>query len=281
VANDTHVSELLAEVFRRGGMKRSLKRAQAVLLWPQVAGNQLARFTRARNLVDGVLFIDVPDSETAMHLTLQRKRFLDVFQGKFGAREVRDIRFQTGRPVESDEPEERGELAPAPVDPQDLSKLTRALGQLELPEDLSQPALEAARSMLAYRARRRAEGWSACPTCGTLTPEEGLCSTCTRYAAEPKVVAAAERLVISPSYPAPHLSEDQRAVAVMLALEELDGTLIELLPQVLAHNELRPQLQTAARHYLALRLDKPAEQVDDRDLALLPSRVARVLGHWS
>ncbi|MEX2536563.1 MAG: DUF721 domain-containing protein [Trueperaceae bacterium] len=280
MASDTHVSELLAEVFRRGGMKRSLKRAQAVLLWPQVAGSHLARFTRARNLVEGVLFIDVPDSETAMHLTLQRKRFLDVFQGKFGAREVRDIRFQTGRRIEQEEPEAVSE-APAPVDPHHLSKLTRALGELELPEELSQPAMQAAHSMLAYRARRKAEGWASCPICDALAPEPGLCSTCRRYAAATQVQSAALKLAVDPTADTLFLSEDQRAVAVMLAAQDLEATLRELLPQVLADVGLRPQLETVARCFLALRLDKHPEQLVDSDLATLPTRVARVLGHWS
>lgn len=280
MANDTHVSELLAEVFRRGGMKRSLKRAQAVLLWPQVAGRQLAAFTRARNLVDGVLFIDVPDSETAMHLTLQRKRFLDVFQGKFGAREVRDIRFQTGRQVETAErPLE--EATPVTVDPEDLSKLSRALGELELPEEVAQPAWRAAQSMLAYRARRRAEGWTNCPTCDALTPEPGLCSTCGRYAEDHQVIAAARQLSVTPVVDTPHLSEDERAVAEMLALQELDATLRELLPQAIADPERRSQLEAAARSYLALRLRKAPDQLVDVDLALLPQRVARVLGQWN
>ncbi|HEX7003310.1 MAG TPA: DUF721 domain-containing protein [Trueperaceae bacterium] len=278
MAKDTHVSELLAEVFRRGGMKRSLKRAQAVLLWPQVAGKQLAAFTRARSLVDGVLIVEVPDSETAMHLTLQRQRFLDVFQGKFGAREVRDIRFQTGRRVGAEE-QPAVEAKQVQVDPTDLAQLTRALGELELPDELSQPALQAAQSMLAYRARRKAEGWSNCPTCDALTPETGLCSTCRRYSEDPQVVAAAGRLAVNPSVGTPALSEEQRSVASLLAQRELAGTLSELLPQVLADPQLRQQLETVARCYLALRLGKAPAQVSDADLALLPPKVARILGH--
>jgi hypothetical protein len=279
VAVDRHVSELLAEVFRRGGMKRALKRAQAVLLWPQVAGGQLARFTRARNLVDGVLFVEVSDSETAMHLTLQRQRFLDVFQGKFGAREVREIRFQAGRRIENEEPE-ASPPADAPIDPQELTRLTRALGELELPEELSRPALQAGRAMLAYRARRKAEGWSECTTCGALSAEPGLCSTCLRYSQSTTVRAGAERLAVDPCDPLPLLSDDERAVAVLLAERLLEATLSELLPQVLADQDLRPQLETVARCFLALRLGKPPAEVADADLAKLPVRVARVLGHW-
>jgi hypothetical protein len=279
VANDRHVSELLAEVFRRGGMKRALKRAQAVLLWPQVAGSQLAGFTHARNLVDGVLMVDVPDSETAMHLTLQRQRFLDAFQGKFGAREVRDIRFQTGRRIEAEKPEPESPVD-APIDPAELGRLTRALGEMELPEELSRPALRAARSMLAYRARRKAEGWSECSICGALSAEPGLCNTCRRYAASPAVRSGAERLAVDPCVPLPLLSEDERAVAVLLARQQLEATLDELLPQVLADQELRPQLETAARCLLALRSGKAPADVGDAELAGLPVRVARVLRHW-
>lgn len=281
MAKQVHVGALLAEVFRRGGMKRAMRRAQAVLLWPQVAGNELARFTRARNLVNGVLFVDVPDSETAMHLTLQRQRFLDVIQGKFGASEVREIRFQAGRQVEREEQPPEPEQPPAaPIDPNDLARLTRALGELELPDELTRPAMQAARSMLAYRARRRAEGWLDCPTCGALTPERGMCSTCRRYAGQPRVRSAAKRLSVDPSGGAAHLSEDEQSVATSLALHELEGTLMELLPQVVSDPQLRPQLETVARYYLALRLGKSPELVSDADLSSLPPQVARVLGEW-
>ena len=287
MADDKHVSELLAKVFRRGGMVRGVKRAQAVLLWPQVAGTQLARFTRARNLVDGVLIVEVSDSETAMHLTLQRQRFLDVFRGKFGAREVRDIRFQPGRVAHPEDAAEAG--APAvPVDPAARANLYRTLGQLELPEELSGPALQAADAMLAYRARRLAQGWTPCPACGALRAGTGLCTTCGRYAAEPRVRRAAVRLTVDPDVlltadgrAALNLSEEEGAVASLLAQEELRRHVDELLPQVLARPELRPQLEAAARCLLALRLGKPQAQVNDADLGNLPVRVARILGHWS
>ena len=64
--SERHVSELLGEFFRRSGLKRAVRRAEAVLLWPQVAGAEVARFTEARVLRDGVLYVDVSDSETAM-----------------------------------------------------------------------------------------------------------------------------------------------------------------------------------------------------------------------
>ena len=49
VANN-HVSDVLAEVFKRGGMKRAVRRAEAVLLWRQVVGPEVAKFTEAKSL---------------------------------------------------------------------------------------------------------------------------------------------------------------------------------------------------------------------------------------
>lgn len=282
MAKETHVSEILAHVFKRGGMVRGVRKAQAVLSWPQVAGSQLARFTRARALVDGVLIVEVPDSETAMHLTLQRQRFVDALRGRHGARDVRDIRFQTGRSVvEEERQEESSGEARQRVDSQELSRLTSALGELDLPEELSGTALEAARSMLAYRARRKAEGWKECTTCGALTPQSGLCDACRRYAGEPLVRAAADRLAVEPEEKSPQLSDEQRAVAELLAREQLQVTVRELLPHVLAKPELRPQLEAAARCLLSLTLHKPRQDLTDQDILALPQRIARVLGYWS
>ena len=79
-----NVADLLAEAFKRGGLRRGVKRAEAVLLWPQVVGAALAKFTEAKSLQDGVLYVEVADSETAMHLSFQRAKFVNVYAAKFG-----------------------------------------------------------------------------------------------------------------------------------------------------------------------------------------------------
>lgn len=279
---ESHVSDVLARVFRRGGMQRGLRRAQAVLVWPQVAGSQLNRFTRARAVVEGVLIVEVSDSETAMHLTLQRQRFLDVIRGKFGVREVRDIRFQPGR-VEGQkaEPQESGEpQEDVAIDEQQWSRLAGSLGELQLPEGLMSPALQAARSMLEYRAKRKAQGWQECEACEALTPEKGLCSTCQRYSNEPAVTAAARALTVDPGAFTPGLSEEQRSVALLQAIARLEDSARELLPQVIANPELRPQLEAVARRLLQAQLGKGREDLQEDDFLKLPSQVARVLGYW-
>lgn len=273
---ERHVSELLGEFFRRSGMKRAVRRAEAVLLWPQVAGGEVAGFAQARVLRDGVLYVDVGDSETAMHLSLQRQRFLDVYHGRFETHEVRDIRFRVGRPTPPEAPAPLPE--PGRPDPTELAELARALGHLDLPDGVAGAAMRAGRAMLGYRARRLSEGWSPCPTCGALVPSPGLCDACRRYAGEGRVVAASHELAVRPGTPTPALGDDERAVAERLAAHALDATLTELLPQVLGDPELRPQLERAARCRAALAAGKTLAEVDSADLAVLPERVRRVLG---
>ena len=275
-AKSSHVGDVLAEVFKRGGMKRAVRRAEAVLLWPQVVGREVAKFTEAKTLQDGVLIVEVPDSETSMHLTLQRQRFVDVYRGKFGSKDVRDIRFRLGRiavvPPEPEPPK------PVPVDSKALAKLARDLEKL--PQDLARPAMGAAKAMLGYRERRRAEGWQACKLCGALSETRPLCTTCARYATQVQIVRASRVLAADPAVPTPLLSEDERAVAVYLAKRYLMDKLQELLPFVLADPAYKGELEFVARCYVAHELGKTLQEVEPQDLDVLENRVARALGRW-
>jgi predicted nucleic acid-binding Zn ribbon protein len=270
------VSSIIAEVFRRGGMQRSVRRARVVLLWPQVVGTELARFTRASSFHNGILYVDAPDSETAMHLTLQRMQFVEGYR-ELGLREVREIRFQPGR-----EAVDRSEPPPvrAVADPGELGRLLGQLGELELPAGIAAPAIEVARGLAAARAQRRQLGWTGCEVCGTETQSGPLCLTCARYERLLIVQRAAQRLVATPDEATPELTDGQRSVAVRLACGQLDGHVLQLLPQVLANPKLRADLARVVANLLALQLGKRVEDVTEEDHLTLPPRVARILGHW-
>lgn len=274
----SNVADVLAEVFKRGGMKRGVKRAEAVLLWPQVVGPSVAKFTTARSVQDGTLFVEVPDSETAMHLSFQRQKFLNVYRAKFGVKDVREVRFRVGRQAAPDEPKPKP--AQTPVDPKALATLARQLGELDLPEDLSRPTMRAAKAMLAYRSRRLAEGWTPCLICDTLIQSGKLCTTCERYSQSRLIRDSSRQLAVDPTHATPMLSDDERKVAVHLAGSYLKDKLQELLPQVLADPTFKPHLESAARCHLAHFLNKPLADVSETDFDRLDSRVARALGRW-
>lgn len=276
-----HVGDLLEAFFRRRGIKKAVDRARAVTLWPRVAGADVARFTRARSLKGGVLYVEVPDSETGMHLSYQRRRFLQVYAERFGVREVREIRFRSGlRPDD-----EAGEAQPPPEtetrtepDPEAWSHLAASLGRLDLPESVATPALRAGRAYLALQRRRREQGWRPCPHCGALTPDGSACDACARYRHEPAVLRASEKMLVNPGAATPDLTEEQRTVARAQARERLDAELLELLPHVVAEPRLRGQLEQAARCRLALERDVSPQDVGPEDWQRLDVRVARTLG---
>ncbi len=296
--------ELIAEVFRRRGMMRPLRRAEAVLLWPRVVGHDVARFSSARAFSDGVLYVDVTDSETAMHLNMQRQRFVAVYHETYGLRELKDVRFQAGRlAADADEPGAAEGGAPEP-DPADVASLERVVDAAELPSDIADLARAAARTLAGHWARQRAAGHAACPTCGVLHDgavaglaprdrrlaelgrqsvelrDRELCPSCRRAAREPRVVAAARRMALDPAEPHPQLAVEEAAVARRLASIYLEETLEDLLPRVVSDASLRPHLERAARCRAALATGKHPDRLADEDLRVLGERVARVLG-WS
>ena len=213
-----------------------------------------------------------------MHLSFQRQKFLNVYRAKFGVKDVREVRFRVGRQVVADSP--APEPPHAPVDPKALATFARQLGALDLPEALSQPTMQAAKAMLAYRSRRLAEGWTPCSICDTLISGGALCTVCERYAQSRLIRRSSHQLAVDPTQATPMLSDDERKVAVYLARAYLTEKLQELLPQVLADPAFKPHLESAARCYLAHLLEKPLAEVSEDDFGRLDARIARALGRW-
>ncbi len=273
MAREKPVSVVLDEVFRRGGMKRSLKRAQVVVLWTRVAGRELSRFTRARAFRDGVLFVDTSDSETAMHLSMQRLRFIEGFT-ELGHPQVREIRFQPGRGTL--EPAEDEPLPGVKADPGELARLHAALARL--PSDLAQPALQAAGGIALARARQRQLGWLPCRVCGSLCEGGDLCLSCARYRASPAVQRAVRILMVEPADPVGFLTDGQRAVAAWIAARALETEMTAHLPAVLADDSERDRLELLAVRFLVLDTGRPEAELTDMDWLRLPTAVGRILG---
>lgn len=298
---ERHVAELIEEVFRRAAVKRGVRRAGAVLAWRAVAGAELAAFSTAVVLRDGVLYVNVGDSETAMHLSLGRQRLVDAYRAYLGNSDVRDIRFQVGRLDDGGERAEAGQALPPP-DASALAALSESLGRLGLPEDLARATLAAGTRFLGLQAARLELGWTACPTCGALHDgllrpeslreaahreagrrdseaelERALCQACYRYAHEGRVVAAAERLRTAPRAEVAGLGEDERAVAVYLAARSLDAVIAALLPTVVADRRLAMQLESVVRCRLALEHGREPETFTFADFHAFDPHVANVL----
>lgn len=290
-------SSALAELFGRSGMKRRLKRAEAVILWPQVVGD-VARFSHAKRLQDGVLMVEVADSETAMHLSHQRHRFIDAYQRRFGVTELKDIRFRVGKPP-APSPQTPAPTPSVAPDPKALAALAKHINS-QLPEPLVASALQAANAMLRAQATRAAQGAPTCDVCGVITQEDPpsqqdtpqstprktpkktqrvtLCRACRRYLEHPLVNRASRALAVNPDRPTPELSDDERLAALWQAERHLHERIDALVPYVLAEPEQRVVLEAAVRCYLALHLKKSLSEVSDDDFVRLEPPLQRLLG---
>ena len=286
------MAELLREVFRRSGLVRGVRRAEAVVLWRRVVGPEVARFARAVTLQHATLVVDVPDPETALHLGLQRHHLLRAYAEHLGPDVVREIRFRVGRAAEAPSAAEPASETTVAADPRALAALARALQ--DVPETLAGPALQAGAALLTLQARRRAAGWRPCPVCGVLReamadesraaepgPGPHWCSTCRRHAEQPKVTRQAERLVLDPDTATPNLSDDEHRVARHLAAARAAEQALALLPHALADpGALRP-LERLAHAQAALQASLPLAAVDDQALAVVDARVLRAIGRWT
>ncbi len=276
MSKPARVSDLISEVISKSGIKRGMRRAETVILWPHVVGPEVSKFSQAKSLQDGILYVEVQDSETSMHLMIQRQKFLDIYHSKFKIKEIQDIRFRVGRP-EVLEVHKTNKSTPIHVDPRALAQLTKPL--THLPESISKPTMQTARALLAYRERKLAKGWQACTLCGAIS-EKSLCDACTRYKEDPKVIKASENLMREPTHRAPFLSDEEHMVAIDLAKEKLKERMSELLPFVLSEPSYKPELERCSRVYVALLKGKSLAALLESDLDILDGRIARALGRW-
>ena len=269
-------------------MVRGIRRAEAVLTWPRIVGEEVARFAQAAAFDNGTLIVEVADAETAMHLGMQRDRIVGVYRERMPEAGVKALRFRVGRtrpPAEPTPPSVQ-----ALPDPTELESLERAAE--DLPDQLAPAALRAGQALASLWAQRRASGWRPCNICQTLTepssagPREPSCPTCRRQLGLPRIQRAAERLAVKPDSDTPELAAEERVVARHLASARLEAQIASLMPRVLADPSSLPALEIAVR--CALGLQRGGAMLDAEELEraaadaqarrLIDERAWRLLG---
>jgi predicted nucleic acid-binding Zn ribbon protein len=59
----------LNQVLRKWGLRQHVNERMALYVWPEAAGSKLSSCTRAAAVKEGILFVQVPNSSWAQHLT--------------------------------------------------------------------------------------------------------------------------------------------------------------------------------------------------------------------
>ncbi|WP_027459468.1 DUF721 domain-containing protein [Deinococcus murrayi] len=269
------LSDLMGATLGSARLAKGVQRARALLLWPQAVGPEIARLTRPRSQQGGTLFVEVRDSATAHHLTLQRHHFLRRLNEVLGEEQVTEIRFGVGRvPPPPDAPR------PAPLPAPDRER-ARALVR-DVGGELHGAALRAAEAVTRARRWREEQGWRPCPVCGEASREQP-CRACTLTLEDPNVKRAARSLTRHPERLAAlpdRLGHSGADAARFLALAALGETLELLaLECVRGGGEAgyREFLTEQAELWVALTRRAPRRPLTRSDRALLPERVRAVL----
>jgi predicted nucleic acid-binding Zn ribbon protein len=88
------IGEALPQTLRSLGISRRTREAQALFLWPQVLGSELARDARAMKLTGGTLWVSTSSTALAHQLHLERAKLMTSLNEMIGAAVVREIRFR-------------------------------------------------------------------------------------------------------------------------------------------------------------------------------------------
>lgn len=275
-----NVSELMGATLGTARLARGVQRARAILAWPQAVGPEIARLTRPRSQQGGTLFVEVRDSATAHHLTLQRHHFLKSLNTLLGEERVTEIRFSVGQ---IRVPAPIPQVAPLPAP--DRARARELVRNVD--GDLKDVALKTAEAITRARRWREEQGWRPCPVCGEASREQP-CRACALTLEDPNVKRAARTLTRTPErLPAlPALLGDSGTNAArFLALELLEGQLDLLAlecvrsgPPGSPEEGYRAFLAQQAEVYLALTHRRPRSTLGREDRAALPERVRQVLG---
>ena len=74
------VSSIVEKMIRSFGISRSYYGWKAVMLWPEVVGETIARIAKAVRFEDGILYVSVPDAVWRQELTMQIESILSKIQ---------------------------------------------------------------------------------------------------------------------------------------------------------------------------------------------------------
>jgi predicted nucleic acid-binding Zn ribbon protein len=85
------VGEVLGELLQQYGLTDRLKEFDAVNCWAEVAGEQIANHTKARDVRDGALVVEVSSSAWRNELYYLKPDIIEKINKKIGKKIIHDI----------------------------------------------------------------------------------------------------------------------------------------------------------------------------------------------
>jgi predicted nucleic acid-binding Zn ribbon protein len=182
------LSEVLNAALKRLDLADAALEARAVMLWPQIVGEQMARASEAQRVQAGTLLITTRSSVWSQEFSFQKPAILRRFKERLGKDFVKDLRFTVGpvRGVASAPgiatPSEQ-EVRRIRLPREEVERISRAAANGD--PELAQAVRQALTHEAQLRAWQLQHGARECPRCGAAyRSNHPLCPPCRREAAE-------------------------------------------------------------------------------------------------
>jgi hypothetical protein len=161
------IGSVVKSVIAGNSLSKSLTACQVISLWPEIAGEQLAKVCIAESIRDGILYVKAKSSSWSNELTFHKPELLRKIAARLGSEVVTDIHFSTSSKVKTI----RAEGTPKVDTVIALSrKKVLDLGPLD-PACLIDPKLKM-HELIERTGKitkwRRANGWIECARCKAL-----------------------------------------------------------------------------------------------------------------
>lgn len=182
------LAEVLEAALKRLDLQDAALEARAVMLWPQIVGEQMARASEAQRVQAGTLLVVTRSSVWSQEFSFQKPAILRRYRERLGKDFVKDLRFSVGpvRGVAAAQsvrtpPEE--EVRRIELPREEVNRIARA-SAAEDPE-LAQAIRRALTHEAQIREWQLRHGARACPKCGAAhRTSHSLCPPCRREAAD-------------------------------------------------------------------------------------------------
>jgi len=166
------VSELLEKTLLALPNAQKIKEQRIIDAWPRVVGEEVAKRTEPLFFEHGLLFVRVTDSVWAQHLSLQRKKIVNLLNRQGRTRILKELRFQSG-PVKPLKliPAAAAEECPwlqIRLTAEEEHVVEEALKQSSLSRELCEAMRSAFLSQKRGQKWLREKGYRECQLCRTL-----------------------------------------------------------------------------------------------------------------
>ncbi len=93
MAQPKSIQKVIDRLLRNLGIESKIKESMAVVIWPEIVGDKVAKISKAEKVIDGILFVSVESSTWRAELLLHRDKIMHKINKRIGTPVIAEIRF--------------------------------------------------------------------------------------------------------------------------------------------------------------------------------------------